>query len=75
MKQLESLSDQEASSKPERPGNPHQFEQEEWAARVRRMVNPNTYGQSDISGPLIAYSNLMLKQLPLPDGRTLGLSN
>ncbi len=73
MKELELLTDEDASSKPERPRNPHQFEEAEWSARVRRMVNPNTYGQSDISGPLIVYSNLMLKQLPLPDGRTLGL--
>jgi len=73
MKELESLTDEEAFSKPERPRNSHKFDQAEWAARVRRMVNPNTYGQSDISGPLIAYSNLLLKRLPLPDGRTLGL--
>ena len=67
--------DEQAASLPERPRNPHKFEEEEWSARVRRMVNPNTDGQSDISGPLVVYSNLLLKQLPLPDGRTLGLGN
>ncbi len=71
MKELELLTDEDASSNPERPRNPHQFEEAEWSARVRRMVNPNTEGQSDISGPLTVYSNLMLKQLPLPDGRLL----
>jgi hypothetical protein len=75
MKELESLTDEQAASLPERPRNPHKFEEEEWSARVRRMVNPNTDGQSDISGPLVVYSNLLLKQLPLPDGRTLGLGN
>ena len=73
MKELELLTDEEAAIQPERPRNPHEHEEEEWSARVRRMVNPNTYGQSDISGPLVVYSNLMLKQLPLPDGRTLGI--
>jgi hypothetical protein len=75
MKELELLTDEQAASLPERPRNPHKFEEEEWSARVRRMVNPNTDGQSDISGPLVVYSNLLLKQLPLPDGRTLGLGN
>jgi hypothetical protein len=73
MKELNSLSDKEAASQPDRPHNPHKFDEEKWAARVRRMVNPNTDGQSDIAGPLIVYSNLMLKQLPLPDGRSLGI--
>ncbi len=73
MKELELLTDEQAATRPERPRNPHEHEEEEWSARVRRMVNPNTYGQSDISGPLVVYSNLMLKELPLPDGRTLGI--
>lgn len=73
MKELDKLTDEQAASQPERPQNPHEHEQEAWSARVRRMLNPNTYGQSDISGPLVVYSNLMLKQLPLPDGRTLGI--
>ena len=69
MKRLESLTDEEAATQPKRPRNPHESDEKEWAARIRRMVNPNTEGQSDISGPLVAYSNLMLKQLPLPNGR------
>ena len=73
MKNLQLLTDAQAATQPERPRNPHQHEEKEWSARIKAMVNPNTFGQSDISGPLVVYSNLMLKQLPLPDQRTLGI--
>ncbi len=66
IKELRTLSDSEAATKPDRPTNPHEHDGQEWGAKVRRMVNPNSDGQSDISGPLIVYSNLMLKHLPLP---------
>ena len=74
MQELEELTDDKAASTPDRPRNPHLHDQAAWEKRVKRMVNPNTQGQSDISGPLVVYSNLMLKQLPLPDGRRLELT-
>jgi len=66
IEKVRKLSNVDAATKPARPVNPHEHDWQQWSERVRQMVNLNTYGQSDISGPLVVYTNLMIKHLPLP---------
>ena len=73
MEELRGLSDTEAATQPARPRNPHAHDHELWEKKVRRMIQPHTGGQSDISGPLQIFWNLLLKELPLPDGKALEL--
>jgi len=58
----------------ERPPNVHEDDAEEWTDRVHWMVWPNTEGDGNLSGPLPVLWNLMLLDLPLPDGSRLDLS-
>ena len=73
MEELAEMPDAEAAIRPERPRNPHAHDESAWADKVHRMVRPFTEGQSDISGPLQIFWNLLLKDLPLPDGRPIDL--
>lgn len=58
----------------ERPPNVHEDDAAEWTDRVHWMVWPNTEGDGNLSGPLPVLWNLMLLDLPLPDGSSLDLS-
>ena len=45
--------------------------QDAWADEVHWMVRPNTAGHGNLSGPLPPFWNLLLLDLPLPNGRKI----
>ncbi len=73
MERLATMTDAQVATSPHRPSNPHEHEQAAWADKVHRMVRPYTFGRSNISGPLPSYCNLLLKDLPLPNGQKVDL--
>ncbi len=74
LKQLQVLSDAQAATKPARLSDPHADDVTEWTEKVRWMIWPYTEGQSDIAGPLQIFWNLLLIDIPLPDGKKLDLA-
>ena len=74
LKQLRALTDVQAATTPARLDDPHVDDRDEWTERVRRTLWPYTEGQSDIAGPLQIFWNLLLIDLPLPDGKKLDLA-
>ena len=56
-----------------RPKNIHLNDRTEWTNKVHYMVWPNVEGESNLAGPIPAIWDLMLVDLPLPDGTTLGI--
>jgi hypothetical protein len=74
LKQLQGLSDAQAATRPARLNDPHADDAKVWTEKVRWMIWPYTEGQSDISGPLQIFWNLLLIDIPLPDGKKLDLA-
>ena len=73
MERLATMTDAQVAESSYRPSNPHKHDEPAWADKVHKMVRPNTFGRSNISGPLPIYSNLLLKELPLPNGEKVDL--
>jgi len=75
LKELNQVPDAEVFDHEEliRPKNIHLNDRKEWTDKVHYMVWPNVEGISDLSGPIPAIWDLMLVDLPLPDGSSLGL--
>ncbi len=75
LEQLRKVPDAEVFDRAElvRPKNIHLNDRTEWTNKVHYMVWPNAEGESSLSGPIPAIWDLMLVDLPLPDGTSLGL--
>jgi hypothetical protein len=74
IEQLRGLTDTQALTTPKRLEDPHVEDRDEWTERVQWTIWPHTEGQSDIAGPLQIFWNLMLIDLPLPNGKHLDLA-
>ncbi len=68
---LRTTPDDQTLGKLERLENAHADAYDSWVEKVHWMVWPNTEGHGNLSGPLPPFWNLLLVDLPLPNGRKI----
>ncbi|NQT17440.1 MAG: hypothetical protein HQ582_32090 [Planctomycetes bacterium] len=73
--ELRTTPDDQLLPKFKRLENTHADAYDSWVEKVHWMVWPNSEGHGNLSGPLPPFWNLLLVDLPLPNGRKIDLTS